>query len=60
MKIKKLNLSTELISEIVYSIPFDTKWDAIRVSKLFDLFLVTDNYDNDQFGKINSTKLLRQ
>jgi len=40
MKIKKGDLPVELLSEIVRFIPFKFKWGNIRVSKLFDLFIL--------------------
>ena len=40
MKIKKLNLPTELTFEIITFIPFHHKWENIRISKLFDTVVV--------------------
>jgi len=42
--IKKSNLSVDLIHEIVNFLPFDIKWVDSRVSLIFDLFLLKNQY----------------
>ncbi|KAF7637240.1 hypothetical protein Mgra_00003418 [Meloidogyne graminicola] len=36
----KINLSNELLLEIINFIPFNIKWNNIRINKIFDLFII--------------------
>nr|CAD2181792.1 unnamed protein product [Meloidogyne enterolobii] len=36
----KQKLPTELISELIQFIPFNIKWSKIRISRLFDIFVI--------------------
>ena len=39
MKNEKM-LPKELLFDLLHFIPFDIKWSKIRISKLFDIFLI--------------------
>jgi len=36
----KQKLPKELISDLIQFIPFNIKWSKIRISKLFDIFVI--------------------
>ncbi|KAL7073766.1 hypothetical protein ACQ4LE_007474 [Meloidogyne hapla] len=40
IKNTKLKLPIELISDLILFIPFNIKWTKIRISKIFDLFII--------------------
>ncbi|KAL7071370.1 hypothetical protein ACQ4LE_009102 [Meloidogyne hapla] len=58
MRYKKINFPIELLSELINFIPFKSKWAKIRISKIFDFFVIKHQIQWIKFIKTLKTRVV--